>query len=124
MISHNGKYVIFLDHTNLSGSEYVRVVEESARAADEHASGNRLILVDSTGSIVDKDVLKALKQLTSTAGTRIDKTAVLGITGIQQLFLKIVSAFSKVNIKPFDSREKALEWLTADAAEKDTAAAS
>ena len=33
VIFHNGKYVIFLDHTNLSGSEYVNAVK--AAGGDE-----------------------------------------------------------------------------------------
>lgn len=114
LISHNGKFVIFLDHSNLSGPEYVQVVEESAKTAEKHDNSNRLILVDSTNSIMDKDVLKALKKLTSKSGSRIDKTAVLGISGIQQMFLRTISAFSKIKIRPFDSRDKALEWLTGD----------
>ena len=114
VIFHNGKYVIFLDHTNLSGSEYVNAVKASTKDAERNDNAKRLILVDSTNSVMDKDVLYELKQLTSNTGTRIDKTAVLGVSGIQQMFLRAVATFSKVNVRPFDSREKALEWLTSE----------
>ncbi len=113
LLQHNKKTVVFLDHTNLEGAEYLKVVEENIAKSQAIDVVQRLILVDSTGSIMDREVLGALKKLTSQSSDRIDKVALLGITGIQRLFVRTVASFSKTNIKPFDSQEEALDWLTA-----------
>ena len=112
ILFHNNKTVIFLDHSNLSGAEYVRVVEQSKLMAENSDIANRLIMVDVTGSVVDKAVLRALKSLTAGSAGRISKIALLGTTGLQTFFTQTLSLVSKTNIKPFKNREDALEWLT------------
>ena len=112
IIMHRAKPIIYLDHTNLRGAEYVKVIEDSMRMARESDKSNRLILVDSTGSVVDRNVARALKRLTLESSSKISKIAVIGITGIQLIVMRAISNFSKTKIKPFKTREEALEWLT------------
>jgi hypothetical protein len=112
IVMHNNKTVIFLDHSNLSGAEYLSAVEESRQMAENSGITNRLIMVDVTGSVVDKDVLRALKALTTGSSARISKIALLGTSGIQSFFTRTISMVSNTNIRPFRNREDALEWLT------------
>ncbi len=113
ILMHNSKTVIYLDHSNLEGEDYVLFIEESAREATNNPSvSNRLILINATGSIMNKEALNAQKKMTAEAGGDIAKVAVFGLTGIQMFFLRTIATFSKVNIKPFPNRESALEWLT------------
>jgi ABC-type uncharacterized transport system permease subunit len=114
IIHHNNKTVIFLDHANLSGAAYVQAIEASMGIAGRSTMEDRLILIDTTNSVVDKAVLKALKALSSMASSHVSKIALLGLSGIQVMFMRTIATFSKVNIKPFSNRKKALDWLTSD----------
>jgi tRNA uridine 5-carbamoylmethylation protein Kti12 len=116
ILLHNSKKIFYLNYSNLEGAEYIKVIEESIELAKDTNVGNRLVLVNVTGSVVDKEVLKTLKKLSVQASGNISKTAIYGDSGevsaIQRLFTLAISAFSKLEIKHFTNREKALAWLT------------
>ena len=112
IVLHKDQAIIYLDHRNLEGEAYLRAVEDSLEEATKSDMSQRLILIDATGAVVDKAVLKALKKLTAQSAARIGKVAVLGTSGVQRFFMRTIAAFSKTNIKPFDDREAALSWLT------------
>jgi flagellar biosynthesis GTPase FlhF len=96
----------------LEGAAYLEAISQSVAESQKPGLEERLILVDTTGSVIDREVVKALKQLSAQTPGRISKIAVLGVTGIQRIFLRTVASFSKVNIKPFLNKEDALAWLT------------
>ena len=73
---------------------------------------NRLILVDLTGSIINDEVLQALKKLSTASSPYIMKTAIVGAQGMQSFFLKAIATFSNTNIESFQTRDEALEWLS------------
>ena len=108
--------MIFLDHSNLSGDAYLAAIEQSKNKALGSVMEERLILVDTTNSVVDKKVLQALKSLTAGASSKISKIAVIGVpSGLPMFFIKTVALFSKNVIHPFKTKEAALDWLTDDA---------
>ena len=56
--------------------------------------------------------MKAYKILAGKAHHNLRKTAVIGATGIQQLFITTISTLFKLNVRAFDDKEEALTWLT------------
>jgi hypothetical protein len=112
ILMHNSKTVIFLDHSNLSGAEYIRCMEQSLKDAKSTPIENRLILINVEGSMMDKETLRTIKQMTAEMSGGISKVAMFGISGIQLFFMRTISAFSKIDIKPFYDRQSAIEWLT------------
>ena len=111
-IRHNSKTIICLDYTNLAGKAYIDAIRASEESAGTSDINDRLILVDATDSVVDKEVLQALKSLSAKASEFTDRTAVVGVSGIQMLFMRAIAKLSKSKMRPFSSREEALEWLT------------
>lgn len=114
MIKHNGKSIIYNDFSNLEGDAFVQVVNEISLMAKSHTVSERLVLVNATNSVMDKAVLSAIKSMTAKSARQISKTAVFGVEGIQLFFMRTISRFSKINLRPFETKEEALTWLTSD----------
>ena len=112
ILKHKGKDIIFHDCSNLAGAEYIEVLERHFYLVNEVDLSEKLILVDVTNTVVDKNVLQTCKKIAVAASGRMSKTAVYGLSGIQLLFLNIVVSVSKIDVKTFDTRDKALDWLT------------
>jgi hypothetical protein len=99
LLSHKGKTIILHDYTNLSGEEYVKVVENNAKISDRTLHGDRLILIDVTGSSINREVVASFKRVSKSVSSRISKVAVVGSTKIQKIVITTVAAFSNTNIK-------------------------
>lgn len=111
MIQHKGKTIAIHDYSGLDNQDYVDAIMENAKLAEEENYPVSLILVDATNTVVSKDVMKVYKSATKKASANISKTAVIGVTGIQQLFIATVATFAKVDVRGFKSKEEALDWL-------------
>ena len=114
IIQHRGKTVIVQNYTGLAGQAYVDAVESNGKAGKTLDISEKRILVDVTDSVVDKDVMKAFKSVSKTASSKISKTAVVGVSGIQKILLRTVAAFAQLQINTFENRDEALEWLAGD----------
>ena len=112
ILQHNGKTVILHDYRGLEGEAYVQAVEYNGNQGKEINLGERLILIDVTDSVVDKQVMSAFKRVSKKASSTVSKTAVVGVSGIQKLFLTTVATFSNLEIRAFDTQENAKKWLT------------
>jgi hypothetical protein len=112
LLQHNGKTIILHDYRKLEGEAYVKAVEYNGREGKHIELPQRLIMIDVTDSIVDKAVMKAFKQVSQNASSTISKTAVVGVSGIQKLFISTVATFSKLNIRSFNTQDEAKKWLT------------
>lgn len=113
LIKHNGKTIILHDYTGLSGQAYIDAVEFNGREGEGLETQERLILLDVTDSVVDKEVMKVFKRVSHNASAKLSKTAIVGVTGIQKMFLRAVSTFSSLDIQTFETRDEAIAWLTA-----------
>ena len=112
LIQHNGKTIILHDYTGLSGQAYIDAVEYNGRAGELLQLHDRMILMDVTDSIVDKEIMKVFKRVSKKASPNLSKTAVVGATGIQKMFLQTVAAFANLEVKTFDNRNDAVIWLS------------
>ncbi|MBN2342558.1 MAG: hypothetical protein JXX29_10930 [Deltaproteobacteria bacterium] len=120
IITHNGKRIFFSDYTQLHGEEFVECIHRhhahqmefiQSEGANSEGPGI-LVLTDVEGAMGCREVISCFKEKTKIAGKYIDKSAVIGLDGIQKLLLKGVNKFSNLNSRVFDSREEALDWLT------------
>ncbi len=111
LIQYAGRQIIFLDFVGLAGEDYARVIEQTGLQEEAVGGTDRLMLADVTDSVVDKQALAAFKRVTKKNGPNISKAAIVGISGIQELFLSIVNTVSGIGAKPFKTREEAMEWL-------------
>lgn len=112
-LEYNGKPIILHDYNGLAGDDYAHAVLENAALAEAEQSLDRLVLIDATNTVVNKEVMKAYRTIAGKTSPRLRKTAVIGTTGIQKLFVSSISTLFKLNVRAFDAKEEALQWLTA-----------
>lgn len=110
-VQYGDKTIAVHDYSGLANQDYVDAIMENAKLAEEENYPVGLILVVATDTVVNKDVVKAYKYATKKASASISKSAVVGATGIQKLFINVVATFANVEVRAFDSKDDAVEWL-------------
>ena len=111
ILEYKGKRIVFHDYSDLAGDEFVRVIEEISLQATADPAKRRLVLMNATNAIVDRPVMCAFREMTANASELVLKGAFYGLTGIQNMFMAIISDCAKTPLKAFETREAALEWL-------------
>lgn len=114
IINYSGVDVLILDYTRCkTQDEQLETLREGVRIVQDDQM--KLCLVDITGIMAGPEFMKELKQYSAEVfGKKMDRTAIVGMTALQQILVKAVNRFlSKTQIVPFSSRTKALDYLTA-----------
>lgn len=115
-IEHKSRRILFLDLSNLAGNDPVAFAAID-RAREVVASLPRertlLMMVDSTGSVPNVDSIKALTELARHNTPWILASAVIGVTSILRLFLRIVTFAAGRKLAVFKTLEDGKEWLSA-----------
>jgi len=104
---------IIEDYRGLSSNnekEFINVIDE-AKEFILNAGKNLLILVDVTDSYGNSSIVKRMKEDGKLEKPFVSKEAVIGVTGLKEVFLKGINLFSKQNIRPFPTIEEAKDWL-------------
>ena len=110
-IQYKGKEIEIDDFTNLSGDELVGIIRANTEIVLKMGKNNILSIADFTNSYASKDVIDALKEVTEKTEHLLDKTAVLGITGVKKILLNALNKITNLGAKAFNSIEDAKEWL-------------
>ncbi len=114
VFEHKGKKIIFSDYTQCkSQSEMIESLFESKEImlSDPEI---KLSLVDSTNAPIGREYMYELKKLIKEViDKRIDKTAVIGVTGIKKLLFKAVASVVKNGNVPraCETKEEAIDFL-------------
>jgi len=111
--SYDGeRNVVFVDYTNLKAEELVAEVDRVHKEARAHLTGTRAkVLVDVRGAMMSAEAVRALKESTRSDKAMIEKTAIVGVTGVKRILADAIARFSGTNTKYFDTKEEAMEWL-------------
>lgn len=108
---HRGKTVIVHDYQGISATDFTLAIRQLTKALMADKSGATLLLLDITGCTISKEVLLEFKTAAIEAKTKVTKTAVVGVTGIQLFFLNIVNTYSSIGAEPRATRQEALAYL-------------
>ena len=68
-------------------------------------------LANVKNTFVDKNILKKIQKTAEPANNPFKKIGVIGVTKVQEIFLEIIKMTSNLEIKTFDTMEKAKDWL-------------
>lgn len=112
LISHRGRSIVVHDYRGISDTEFPAAVRTLTAELMAEDSGSTLLLLDISGCTIFKEVLAEFKKSSTTVKTKLTRTAVVGVEGIQLFFLNVVNTYSSLGVKPFPSREAAVEYLT------------
>jgi hypothetical protein len=114
IIHHKGARIHFWDFSGLSpGKEMQALLNKVVATAQSQPENSVRELTDVTGAHFDTQMLNSLKELSTSVAPYVRASAMIGTSGLLHVALSAVRRVSKRNIKVFDSREEALDWLAA-----------
>ncbi len=115
-IEHNGKKVLYSDHARFgkNAENVIQSIERAIELVRESGEKEILLLEDMHNVFVVTNVLQAFKQAGKNMEPYTKKTAAIGLTGTRRVFLMIMSKITTLMPHHFDTKEAALDWLTAD----------
>jgi hypothetical protein len=113
-IEHNGKKVLYQDFSkNFFNSAAVRAeLEEVQKIVTAQPLNSVLVLSDFRDTNVGSDLLSAMNTASAATKDHIQKTAVLGVTGMKRKLADLLTALTGQPLKYFDDIESAKNWLT------------
>jgi hypothetical protein len=118
-ITHKGVRIIFADDRGLEGEPLLQHIRECEKALVEigqrQGEGSILIVTEVTDAVISGEVMNTLKQASLVLKPYIKASAGVGITGIRKYLLNVLSTFSGVDTKAFDTMEEAKDWLAEQA---------
>jgi hypothetical protein len=104
--------IVFVDYRNMKAAE---LIAEAQRLHDEarlHFAGRQVrVLVDITGVMLNSKAVQALKDSTKRDSAMVERTAVVGVTGLKKVLADAIAKFSGTHTRYFDTNDQALSWL-------------
>lgn len=111
-IQHKGKKIMFIDYSQCKTIEQTLDVLEQVRKEYEKTDGQLLTLNNFEGAFGSSEYMKKASQYGKEIfNKKTAKNAALGVTGIKKILLQGYNTIVKDKIKPFDSKEEALDYL-------------
>ena len=113
-IVYGGKHIYYGDYKGLVGKELSSQIRDNLKARMEAAmSGDQeqLCVMDVRGCFATQKVLAAVQEAAVELAPYSKATAVVGVDELQAHLLLLVNRTSGIGAKPFDTVEKALEWV-------------
>ena len=111
--NYKGKRVMYIDYQGCKcEQDLLSVLEEEVRTLNA-ATTKSLMLSNYTGASISTAYMDKVKQAgKALSATKIEKSALLGITGLKSILLQGYLAFvGDKNTKAFASESEALAWL-------------
>jgi hypothetical protein len=113
-IDHKGKKIFLLDCSNCLPSDINPLIEECGRQVQSQPQKSVLTLTIAGGGRFDLETINKLKNLTRDNEPYVKKSAVVGISGLQEVVLMTVSRFSNRKFHLFKDSESAKDFLVSD----------
>jgi hypothetical protein len=111
-LKHRGHDILYVDYRGLGPEECIATLREQT-AAIEVALGPVLTLVDVRGAGFGGEFMRVAKLSAEQNTRRTLKRAVVGAEGLKELLLRFFNvAAAPVPMKPFETVEQALDYLT------------
>jgi hypothetical protein len=115
-IEHKGKKILYQDFSrNFYNSAAVKTeLEEVQKIVTAQPMNSVLVLSDFRDTNVGTDLLTAMNTASAATKAYVNKTAVLGVTGMKRKLADLLTAVTGQPLKYFDNIEAAQDWLAED----------
>ena len=112
-ISHKMKRILLLDFTSIGDvNDALKVIAYARTFVAGQPQNSLYTISDITDSRYDREVTTALQELAKHNKPYVIAGAAVGVSGLQKVvFRSILAVSGRRNIKLFDDRNLALEWL-------------
>ncbi len=111
VIPHKGKEIILIDISQITSEDIYPILEEAARLIRSGEQKSKLIMTDVTQAKYSKETSELMKDFTSKNTPYVKASAVVGAEGVQLILLQTLVFITRRELKTFNSREEAMDWL-------------
>ena len=113
---HRGKKILYQDFSkNFFNSAAVKTeLEEVQKIVVAQPLNSVLVLSDFRDTNVGSDLLSAMNTASDATKAHVQKTAVLGVTGMKRKLADLLTAVTGQPLRYFDGIEAAKDWLAED----------
>ncbi len=108
---HQGVDVVVIDLAHTTPEEAIPIMTKAGELIESFPAHSVRAFTDATGAIYSKESFQALKALTIHNTPHIKASAVVGADGLRVFAMKAVAVVTQRHIRPFRTREEALDWL-------------
>ena len=113
VVRHQGVEIVLVDVSGANGEQAKVIVQSSVSLIDGRPPRSMRILTDVTQAAYDKEGLAILKDWAQHNTPYVLASAVVGADGLRAAALNAVAFITNRNIRPFATRNEALDWLAA-----------
>jgi hypothetical protein len=115
-IEHKGKKIFYQDFSeNFYDSAAVKTeLSEVQKVVMSQPLNSVRVLSDFRDTNVGSDLLSIMNSASAATKAYVNKTAVLGVTGMKRKLADLLTALTGQPFKYFDNIEAAKDWLTED----------
>jgi hypothetical protein len=111
-VTYKGKKILVEDFSNMGpGGEFLAQLTTAKKMIAAQPPKSVLAVFDATGAHFDTTLLNSMKEFTKDNTPYVKAAAVVGISGMLQVALTVISSFAGRQFVTFKSREEAMEWL-------------
>jgi hypothetical protein len=113
-IQHRGKKIMYIDYSKCKTVEETLNVLEQVRQEYLKTTEMVLVLNDFRDAYASKEYIKRVSELGKELFTlRTKKSAAIGVVGLKKIFVNAYNVFAKNKVTLFETKEEALDWLSA-----------
>lgn len=91
--------------------EMLEAIEEMKEGVRSQPKNSVLAITLVEGTNYNKDILESLKKLTKSNKPYVEKSAIVGVEGLQKVAMQGVKKFSSREFEQFDTVEEAKDYL-------------
>jgi len=110
-ISYKGKEILYSDYSNLEESQFINAINDLSDFVKNLSRKNLLTLSNVSGTYFKLSSINYCKKIGQILKPYLGKSAVIGISKSQEVFIKALKLFTKINLKTFEDIKDAKNWL-------------
>jgi hypothetical protein len=110
-INKNGKKILIANYSGLNNDQIKDVILELVEVYKTQPLKSILSITDLTNTYLTKSTFEMFKEMDAKTNQYDLKASVVGLNKAKKILLNLLNMFNKSEVKGFDSREEAIEWL-------------
>jgi hypothetical protein len=111
IVNHQGKDVVIVDVSHCTPEESRAVYADAINKITKMPPKSVLVITDSTGAVYNSESSETTKNYSASISPHVKASAVVGADNMKKIMISTLRMVTKRDIKTFDTREQALDWL-------------
>jgi hypothetical protein len=111
VVSYKGKEIFIADLSKSTAEEAKRIFDEAIEKITKLPLKSVLLITDSTDAVYNQETSSVTKHFSTSISAHVKASAVVGADSMKKIMISTLRLLTKRDIKTFDTREQAMEWL-------------